>query len=158
MENVIDFLDKNKIEYEIINHPAVYTVEEADKYIEGMDGVFSKTLFLAGKKNRKFYLVILSGDKKLDIKNLNTLTEDKLKFASEENLKSKLGLIPGSVSLFGILNNKEKDVNVYIDEEVFKEEKIAFHPNVNTATLFIKTKDMKKILNELDFNYNIIKL
>ena len=101
-----------------------------------------------------YYLEI----KKLDIKNLNTLTEDKLKFASEEYLKLKLGLIPGSVSLFGILNNKEKDVNIYIDEEVFKEEKIAFHPNVNTATLFIKTKDMKKILNELDFNYNIIKL
>ena len=158
MEKVIEFLKENKIEYETVEHPPVFTVEEADKYIEGMDGIFSKTLFLAGKKNRKFYLVILSGDKKLDIKNLNEITGDKLKFANEGYLKEKLGLVPGMVSLFGLLNNSEKDVNVYIDDEVFKEERITFHPNTNTVTMFIKVKDMIKFLDVLKYEYNVIKL
>ena len=122
------------------------TTEDADKYIEGMEGVPSKTLFMAGKKNRNYYLFIMNDSKKIDIKKMNELINDKLHFGKEEDLMNKMKLKPGSVSLFGLINNKEHDIAVYIDKEVNKEKLITFHPNVNTATIFIKIVDMLKII------------
>lgn len=80
MKEVKNFLDNLNIKYDIVNHPAVFTTDEADKYIEGMDGVPSKTMFLAGKKDKNFYLFVLNDTKRLDIKKLNNLIGDKLHF------------------------------------------------------------------------------
>ena len=70
----------------------------------------------------------------------------------------KIKLKPGSVSLFGLLNNQEKDVKVFIDKKVNKENKINFHPNDNTVTLFISINDMFKFLNNLKIEYQVIDL
>ena len=153
MEEVKEFLDKLNIKYDIVFHPAVFTTEEADKYIEGMEGVPSKTIFMAGKKDTTFYLFILDDTKRLNIKELNEIVDDKLHFGKEEHLKEKMGLVPGMVSIFGLLNNKDHDIKVYIDKELSKENKITFHPNDNTATIFISISDMIKFLENLDYNY-----
>ncbi len=82
--------------------------------------------------------------------------EKRLKFASTESLKTKLNLEPGIVSIFGLLYNQ--DIKVYIDKEIINENRISFHPNVNTKTIFISVKDMFKFLKNLDINYEIINL
>lgn len=158
MEEVKEFLDKLNIKYDIVFHPAVYTTEEADKYIEGMNGVPSKTMFMAGKKDRNFYLFVLDDSKKLDIKKINDIIGDKLHFGKEEHLKEKMNLVPGMVSIFGLLNNKEHDIKVYLDNALLNEEKITFHPNDNTATIFITIPDMFKFLDTLNYKYEIIEM
>lgn len=156
MKEVFKYLDNLNIKYEVVYHPAVLTAEEADKYVEGRDGVLTKTLFMTGKKKRRFYLFIMDEIKRLNIKKISELVQDKLHFASEEDLMNKMNLIPGSVSLFGLLNNKEHDIEVYIDKDINKEKIITFHPNDNTATIFISIKDMYKILDLLEYNYQIM--
>lgn len=156
MKEVFEFLDKLKIKYEVVNHPVASTMEEADKFIEGYEGVPSKTMLMAGKKDRKIYLIITDSSKRIDIKKMNELLGDKLHFAKEEILMDKMGLAPGVVSLFGLLNNKDHDINVYIDKNILNEKIITFHPNVNTATIFISMDDMFKVLDELNYKYEII--
>lgn len=158
MNEVKSFLKENNISYEIVEHPAAYTTELADKYIEGKDGVRSKTMFMAGKKDRKFYLLILDEIKRLDLKSLSELVGDRLHFASEEQLEEKLGLKPGIVSLFGLINDKNHEVNVYIDKDLLDEEIITFHPNDNTATVFISFNDMFLVLDILNYDYKIIEM
>lgn len=158
MDKVLELLKEMDIDYEIITHPAVYTAKEADEYVKDRDGLFSKTLFLSDKKDKNFYLIIINDKKRLNIKNLSTRLAQRLHFAKEEKLMQKMGVKPGSVSLFGLLNNTEKDIKVLIDKEVTTENKVNFHPNDNTATLFITVEDMFKFLNNLNFNYEIIDL
>ena len=158
MNDVFKYLDNLEIKYEIVYHPAVLTTKEADKFIEGKEGVPSKTMFMSGKKDKKFYLIVMDDSKRLDIKKLNERTNDKLHFGKEEDLLNKMGLVPGVVSIFGLLNNNEHDINIYIDKKINEEEFITFHPNENTATIFIKIKDMYKFLDSLNYKYEIVEL
>ena len=156
MKEVLEYLNNRNIKYEIVNHPPAFTTEEADEYVKGKEGVLTKTLFMAGKKDKEFYLFITDDKKRINIKKMNELVGNKLHFGKEQDLLLKLGLKPGTVSIYGLLNNKEHDVNVYIDEEIIKEKIITFHPNDNTATLFILIEDMFNFLEDLDYDYNII--
>ena len=158
MKKVLEYLKNKKMKYEIIYHPPAITTEEADKYIEGKEGIRSKTMFMANKKYKKFYLIIMDDSKRLDIKKMNEIINDKLHFAKEVQLIEKLGLKPGTVSIFGLLNNKDHDINIYIDKEIMNEKLITFHPNDNTATIFITVEDMLKIFDDLDYNYEVIEL
>ena len=158
MNEVIEFLKNNKIKYDIIYHPAAWTTEDADKYIEGSNGVYSKTMFMAGRKDRNFYLFIMDENKRIDIKKISNLIGDRLHFGKEDDLKEKMDLVPGMVSLFGLLNNTDHDIKVYIDKEIINEEIITFHPNDNTATIFISIKDMFRVLKILNYDYSIIDL
>lgn len=156
MKEVLEYLNNKNIKYELVNHPPALTTEEADEYVKGKKGVLTKTLFMAGKKDKKFYLFITDDKKRINIKKMNELVGNKLHFGKKQDLLSKLGLKPGAVSIYGLLNNKEHDINVYIDEEITKEKIITFHPNDNTATLFILIEDMFNFLEDLDYDYNII--
>lgn len=156
MNEVKDILKKMNINYDIVNHPPAWTTEEADKYIEGYEGIRSKTMFMAGKKDRNFYLMILDETKKMDIKKISTIIGDRLHFGKEEQLKEKLNLVPGMVSLFGLINNKDHDIKIYIDKNVLDEKIITFYPNVNTATMFITVEDMIKFIENLNYEYEII--
>lgn len=158
MQEVFDFLDKINIKYEIVNHPAALTTEEADKYVEGKEGVLSKTMFMSGKKDRNFYLFVMDDSKRMDLKRINEIVDDKLHFGKEEYLIEKMNLMPGTVSIFGLLNNKEHDIKVYIDKDILNEKRITFHPNVNTSTIFISIDDMFKFLNEIGYDYKIVDL
>lgn len=156
-EIVYETLDKMGIKYNIVDHPPALTTEEADKYIEGKEGVRSKTMFMCNKKKNRFYLFILDESKRLDIKAIGEIISEKtLKFAREEYVEEKLGLKFGVVSPFGLLNNKEKDVKVYVDREIIKDKIITFHPNENTATIFISFDDLFLFFDNIGASYEII--
>lgn len=155
---VINKLNEMNISFEEVKHKAVWTTEEADEVIKDKTGVPSKTLFLAGKKDRRFYLIIMDDNKRLDLKALGEKLNDRLHFGNEKQLLNKLGLVPGMVSLFGLINNDEHDIEIYIDEELLDENIITFHPNDNTSTLFISIDDMFNFLKNMNYEYKVIKL
>lgn len=158
-EQVKVVLDKLAIPFQIVEHPAVYTTEEADKYIEGMVGVRTKSLFLTNKKKTAFYLVFMADDKRLDMKHFAEIVAEKhIKFASEASLMAKLGLKPGSVSIFGLLNNQDKDVHVYFEKEIVGDVPLTFHPNDNTKTMFVAVADLFKFLQAEGYEYQIIEM
>ena len=159
MNDIYAILNKLNIIYEKIDHPAVYTVDEAEKHTGSIKGTHNKSIFLRNKKGDKYYLVITIGSKRLDLKKLQVfLNESKLSFASPERLLQHLKLTPGSVSPFGLINDVHKKVQVIVDEELLQFEKVGFHPNINTATLIITTDDLKIFLKWINNKIVYIKL
>lgn len=158
-EKVFEALDAMGIAYEVVHHPPALTTEQADAFIEGKEGVRSKTMFLSDKKKRRFFLLILDDVKRLDLKTLaETIGEKGLRMGSEEMLAEKLQLQPGVVSPFGLLNNLEKDVKVYVDRALLQEDIITFHPNENDATVFLTISDLFRFFEKLDYPYDLIEM
>lgn len=155
-EEVYKYLDNLNISYQVVNHPKAYSTEDADKYIEGYEGVRTKTMFLYNKNKTNFYLIVMDENKRIDFKKLEEeLQEKKLKFSSDEVLFEKLQLEKGVVSIFGLLNNKDNIV-VLFDEDIINDLPLTFHPNENDATIFINSEDVIKFLNTLNVSYKII--
>ncbi|MTI67227.1 MAG: prolyl-tRNA synthetase associated domain-containing protein [Firmicutes bacterium] len=147
-EKVYKVLDELEINYTCHEHPPLYTVEDAKKFDIDIPGAHCKNLFLKNKKGKKHYLVILEDSKRLSFNDLSgVLNGEKLSFASERRLDKYLNLKPGSVSVFGLINDINNEVKVVIDSELKNFEKINFHPNVNTKTLTINFGDFKSFLN-----------
>lgn len=158
-EQVIDKLKELDIEYQIVEHEPALTTEQADKFIEGIDGVRTKTMFLTNKKKKDFYLIIMDDAKRLDMDTFKDIVEEKqIKMASENCLFEKMMLTPGVVSPFGLLNNTEKDIQVYFDREIINEDRMSFHPNTNEKTIFIKTEDLLVFLKNIGYTINIVEL
>ncbi|OJG71384.1 hypothetical protein RV11_GL000399 [Enterococcus phoeniculicola] len=150
-------LNELKIPFQVVDHPPALTTEEADSFIEGIEGVRTKSMFLTNKNKTAYYLVIMDDQKRLDMDKIKEVTgEKRIKMASENSLMEKMNLPVGVVSVFGLLNNKEKDIQVYFDEEITKETRMSFHPNINTKTIFVNTSDIFKFLQSINFNYSII--
>jgi len=144
---VLETLEKLGIAYGRHEHPPVATVEEAEKYWGPIKGTHCKNLFLRNKRGNRHYLVIAAVDKAVDLKRLNAiLGEDRLSFASPERLKRWLGLEPGAVSPFGLVNDATRQVDVICDEALKSSVGLGFHPNVNTVTLEIALADLEKFL------------
>lgn len=156
---VYNTLGKMNIPYEVVEHPPALTTEEADSYIVGKEGVRTKTLFLTNKKKTAYYLVIMDEAKRLNMENLaEILNEKRISFGSPERLMKKMALSPGVVSIFGLLNNDEHDIKVYLDKEMLSERLISFHPNDNTKTIFISTEDMYRFITTIGYDYTIVEL
>lgn len=150
-------LNEFKIPFEIVDHQPALTTEEADSFIEGIEGVRTKSMFLTNKKKTAYYLLIMDDQKRLDMDKLKEITgEKRIKMASENSLMEKMKLPAGVVSIFGLLNNDENDIHVYFDREITQEPRMSFHPNVNTKTIFLDTNDIFKFLENIDYNYSII--
>ncbi len=148
MNDIYQILHDLDISYEKYEHPAVFTVEDAEKYDRGINAGHSKNLFLRNKKGDQHYLVVVEASKRVDLKKLALLlNESKLSFASAERLMTYLGLTPGSVSPFGLINDTSKTVQVIVDNGLMQQTKQSYHPNRNTATLVIKREDFKKFLS-----------
>jgi Ala-tRNA(Pro) deacylase len=146
MSDIYHILQQLQIQYEKYEHPAVFTVEEAAKHERG-EGLESKNSFLRNRKGTRHYLVIMPGNKRMNMKILEEkFGENDLSFASPERLMKYLGITPGSVSVFSLINDIQKEVCVVVDNDLLKSEKQGFHPNSNTATLVISTEDLKKFL------------
>lgn len=140
-------MEQLDIAYVKHEHPAVFTCEEAERYYKDIEGGKSKNLLLRNKKATHFYLVVAEDSKKIDLKSLTlTLGEDKFSFASPERMMDLIGLTPGSVSPFGLINDLDKKITVVVDEDLCAHDFLNFHPNDNTATLEITTVDFKKFL------------
>jgi Ala-tRNA(Pro) deacylase len=147
MLDVFHILSDLNIPYATHEHQAVFTVEDASCIDEWFDAAASKNLFLWNKKNGNYYLVVTKANKRVDLKKLQeTLQESKLSFAKAEQLNAYLGITPGSVSPFGLINDANKIVHAIIDTDLMQAEKQAFHPNKNTATIVLTTEDFKKYL------------
>lgn len=144
---VLEALDRLGIPFVRHEHPPVFTVEEAEAQWRDVRGAHCKNLFLRNNKGNRHYLVIVEASRQVDLKALNrALGDDRLSFGSAERLMKYLGLAPGAVSPFGLLNNVGHDVRVVVDAGLKSEERLAFHPNVNTATLEIARTDFERFL------------
>lgn len=147
-QQVYALLNELGIEYTQLEHPPVHTVEDAKEYWDALPGCQCKNLFLRDAKGKEHYLVIVKGEKTVDLKAFAAENElGRLSFASAERLEKYLGLSPGAVSPFGLINDPEGCVHVLVDEDIQSEEKVCFHPNVNTATVVIGKDDFVKYLH-----------
>ena len=155
---VYDKLDELGISVETVDHPPAPTTEQADEFIVGVAGVRTKTMFLTNRKKKNFYLVIMDDTKRLDMDNFKEIVGEKVKMASADTLMQKMKLAPGVVSLFGLLNNEDKDIKVYFDKAIMGEERMSFHPNTNEKTVFINTDDMLKFMDAIGYEANIVEL
>ena len=141
-------LDKLNIEYKILEHPPVPTIKEALIHWKNIKCTHCKNLFFRNHKGNKHFLVILEYSHELNIKDLEQrLRQGKISFASGKRLMKYLGLSPGSVSPFGLINDKEHEVHVFIDDNLQKADRISFHPNINTKSLMLSFKDFLKYLD-----------
>jgi Ala-tRNA(Pro) deacylase len=144
---VLAALDALGIAYSRHDHPAVFTAEAAAEHWAGLDGTPVKNLFLRNKKGDRHYLVILGIEKQADLKQLvKVIGDDRLSFGSPERLMARLGLTPGSVSPFGLINDLAKSVTVIIDADLKNSQHLIFHPNINTASLTISFADFERFL------------
>lgn len=146
-QKVYDTLTNSSIMYEVIEHPAAYTIDEmAELELSFMDCVV-KNLFVRDQRKKHYFLIVLKNDKTADLKQLSTQLQcGRLSFASEDSLYEKLGLTKGSVSPFGILNNTDSSVSVVFDKDILPRPLIGVHPNDNTATVLLKPQDMISII------------
>ena len=155
-DDVYKVINDLSIEFEEYNHPPVYTVEQAEEHWKDIDATHCKNLFFRDKKGRRHFLVVMRSDKQLDIRALGEqIGAGRLSFGSEQRLEKYLGLTPGSVSPFGLINDKEDQVEVYIDEDLSSASKVGFHPNDNQITIVISKEDFRKYLiwtgNKIEF-------
>jgi len=147
-KKVYETLDMLNIPYDKYAHPAVYTIAEIDEFdIKDDNIVHCKNLFLRNSKGDKHYLVVIESYKKTSTKDLAKQIEStRLSFASEERMNKYLGLEPGSVSPFGLINDENKEVELLMDKDLGRREKITFHPNINTASVTISYDDFQKYI------------
>lgn len=138
-----DFLDSLGIEYERIDHEAAYTMEVCEEIDKVLGGKTCKNLFLCNRQKTDFYLLLMPGDKPFKTKDLSKqIGSARLSFAGEEDMLKLLNLTPGSVTVLGLLYDKEKKVKLLVDEEVLKDEMFGCHPCINTSSIKMKTSDV----------------
>ncbi len=135
------------IPFDYYEHPAAATIEVAKKYWKDIEAAHCKNLFFRNHKGNRHYLVIIEHTHDLSIRDLEQrLKQGKLTFASPHRMEKHLGLTPGSVTPFGLINDESNHVHLFIDENLKNFERISFHPCINTASLVIGFKDFKKFL------------
>ena len=156
-QQVAKKLQELGIAYNVVDHPPVFTTEQADSYIKDLEGVRTKSMFLTNKKKTQYYLLIMDDHKPLDMDDFKVqVGADRIRIASLDSLAEKMNLPAGTVSPFGLLNNEEKDIHVYFDKDIISEDTMAFHPNTNEKTIFIKSKDLFRFLKSIGFTYEIL--
>jgi Ala-tRNA(Pro) deacylase len=156
---VTSALDALGISYELYEHPPVFTGDEAAQHWAGIDATHVKNLFLRNKKGDRHYLVILDIEKEADLRHLvKIIGDDRLSFGSPERLMARLGLTPGSVSPFGLLNDGTQSVRVIVDGDLKNADRLIFHPNINTASLTISRADFERFLASLGNTVRWVKL
>ena len=147
-EPILARLTSLGIPYTRHEHPPVATAEAADQCWSGIDATHCKNLFLRNQKGTRHYLLILKHLKKADLRAVaDQIGDGKLSFASLERLMTHLGLTPGSVSPFGLINDADHAVRVVIDRDLEQVAVISFHPNINTATVVLSGADFRRFLD-----------
>jgi Ala-tRNA(Pro) deacylase len=140
-------LDALGISYERHEHPAVFNAGDAAQFWDPIPGVQCKNLFLRNKKGDRHYLVVLEISKRADLREIvKVVGDDRLSFGSPDRLMTKLGLTPGSVSPFGLINDADGSVRVLIDRDLKGAARLIFHPNINTASVVVSWADLEKFL------------
>lgn len=157
-EEILKLLDEKKIEYTLVHHKPVFTIDEMNEVDVPNKDRIAKNLFLRDDKKRSYYLVSIEETKRADLKALRMLLSSRpLSFASEDDLVSILSLKKGEVTPFELLNDKEHKA-VFILDSYFEGGIIGIHPNDNTATVFLKTADLISILSGIGTEIRIISI
>ena len=155
--DVEGFLRRHGIAFQKVEHPPVYTYEEAERLVPPLPGAHTKNLFLRDRKGRRHFLVVVGGRASVDLNGLAKVAgEPKLGMASPERLKRFLGVEPGSVSLLGLLCDEERAVEVIVDAGVWKAEALHCHPLVNSATLSLPRAGMERFFAVLGYEPRVV--
>ena len=157
---VYDFLDSLGVSYQRIDHEAAMTMEACEEIDRTLEATICKNLLLCNRQETQFYLLMLPGDKVFKTKNLSAqIGSSRLSFAKAEYMEKYLDITPGSLSVLGLMNDKDKMVRLLIDEDVLTGEYIGCHPCINTSSLRLRTKDLaEKIIPAMGHESTIVKL
>ena len=156
-----DLLDSLGIEYERVDHEEASTMEACLAIDEVLaPAVICKNLFLCNAQKTKFYLLMIREDKKFLTKDISKqINSARLSFGPAEFMEQFLDITPGSVSVLGLMNDKENNVNLLVDEDVLAAEYFGCHPCTNTSSLRLKTADVfGKFLEAVHHEYTVVKL
>ena len=152
-------LSRFGIDFDYYEHPEAPTIEIAAQFYRGEGTVLCKNLFFRNHKGNRHYLVIMDSRHNMNIHDIeHKLHQGKLTFASPERMMKYLGVKPGSVSLFGLVNDVNHDVTLFVDNELRHAAKVSFHPNDNTASLVISNADMMKFIENIGNAYEFLDL
>ena len=157
---VYDLLDSLGVKYERIDHEATNTMEACEEIDRAMDAVICKNLFLCNRQKTDFYLLMMPGDKTFKTKELSSqIGSARLSFAEESYMEEFLDITPGSVSIMGLMNDKDNRVRLLVDEDVLKGEYVGCHPCINTSSLRLLTKDVfGPVLSAMHHDMTVVKL
>lgn len=149
MDEILKLLDDKGIKYDLVKHDPVYTMEDIHDIGLDNNGYIPKNVFVRNANGKVHYLVSCDPNKKIDFKELaSKLNSTRLSFASSERLKKYLNVEQGAVSPFGVVFDTNSEVIVVFDNDLTSKEKVGFHPNKNTATIFLDFNDLIKIIEE----------
>lgn len=159
-QDIYDFLNQRNIWHEITEHKAVYNMAEVAEIDIPYPEADAKNLFIRDDKKKNYYLITVKGNKKVDLKEFRKQNNTRpLSFASENELMDIMSLIPGAVTPLGLLNDKEKKVQFFIDKEFMSNEHlVGVHLNDNTATVWLKVEDLIDIIKEHGNQVSIIEI
>ena len=142
-----DFFSRHGIDYELCEHPAVFTCGEAEAHVPEMEGAKTKNLFLRDRKGTRHFLVVVGYDKSADLNALSkVLGCSKLSLGSPQRLADRLGVIPGSVTILALLNDTERQVELVLDKPIDEADSLCCHPLVNTATVSLRRAELDRFL------------
>ena len=155
-----DLLDSLGIEYLRVDHGEMPTIESCKEVDEALGVHICKNLLLCNRQKTDFYLVLMPGDKKFMTKELSSqLGTARLSFADGGFMEEFLNITPGSLSVFGLMNDKDNRVRLIIDRDITKEEDFAAHPCINTSSLKVKFADIiEKFLPAVKHEYTVVDL
>lgn len=157
---VYDLLDKLEMEYYRTDHEPATTMEVCNDIDKILGTLICKNLFLCNRQKTQFYMLMMPGDKVFKTKDLSKqINSARLSFADEEYMQEFLDITPGSVSIMGLMNDKDNRVQLLIDREVLAEESLGCHPCINTSSLKLKTKEvLEKFLPAVHHEAIIVEL
>ncbi len=155
---VFETLKEISVDYSEHDHPPIFTIEQSKEHWASVEGMHCKNLFLRDNKGKRHYLLCVEAHKAVDLKALGAKMGQRLGFASPKRLLQYLGLEPGSVSPFGLINDKDCLVQVMLDSEIQSAKLVNFHPNVNTKTLGIKPDDLEKYIQHCGHSFSYVEL
>ena len=159
MQVVFDFLDSHQISYSWYEHPEAPTIEIARQHWHQDGSKHCKNLFFRNHKGNRHYLVCFDCEQSMAIHDLeHLLHQGKLSFASEQRMERWLGLKPASVSPFGLINDTENHVHLFLDSKLRDYPSLSFHPNDNRATVVIELKEFLRYLEKVGNTYEFIEL
>ena len=149
-QQIYDYLQENSIWHEITQHKAVYNMAELAEVPCPYPEADAKNLFVRDDKKQNYYLITVKGEKRVNLKAFRKAQGTRnLSFASAEDLLERLALIAGAVTPLGVLNDETRSVQVFLDQDFLQEPGlVGVHPNENTATVWLKTEDLIRIIRE----------
>ena len=159
IDKVLCYLNEIGIEYSWYSHDEAPTIEIARTQWHNDGSKHCKNLFFRNHKGNRHYLVVFDSEQSMAIHDLeHILKQGKLSFASPERMDKWLGLRPGSVSPFGLINDTENHVHLFLDESLREQSALSFHPNDNRFTVVISREEFERYLKEVGNTYEYIKL